>query len=31
MLPANSPLAEMLSDYAVMLDQARVCSGHANR
>jgi hypothetical protein len=31
MLPASSPLAGMLSDYVVMRDQARVCSGHANR
>ena len=26
-LPADTPLTEMLSDYAVMRDQARVCQG----
>lgn len=26
-LPADSPLAEILSDYAVMRDQARACTG----
>jgi len=28
LLPEGSMIAEMLSDYAVMRDQARACGGH---
>jgi hypothetical protein len=28
MLPDGSVIAEMMSDYAVMRDQARACAGH---